>query len=244
MDKRIYGCILSKGLYSLIISEHYDEIFAFIDCLYEFDKCLLENVSYVIDFALPFMDDNIEDNSRKIINYYRFKEYNSKEEKEEVFKLLNDLTQKINSRNTDEKSVNLNRLDYIYTEYKEKNLKLTSSIKKDIQGNLDDYFKLAKEFCFADFRVLVFNTSVICQEDYFEYLPDFYESNPFFVNNVMSLLNQFPDLLGDETFKLRIQLDISVIQNHLNSDNKISSKIKKSKEKQILKCLNMFDKRK
>ena len=240
MFRDIYDYFVYKGIYALVISEHYDESFCVLNTFIVFNKTILELAESIIDYLLPVMDDAIESNCIKIIEYYRNKEYSDTQEKEEIYNICNSLIIKINSREKKEKEINKQRRKYIIDEYVYRKFPISGTLMRGIIKNTNDYFKLVKEFIFGDFKILVYNTKLIDDETYYEYLPEIYKNNPFFINSILYMIQDCNVILQDTTFKDRVRLDLAVIKTYIDDDSELNKKEHKSIIKQYNLCNSYF----
>jgi len=239
MSDEVLKCIIGNGLYALIFSDDYDNVFNVLNSIIDFDEVSLSALIAPINDAMSFMDETIESNCYRILDYYREKKYESVEEKNRIFDICNELIKQLNGRNKDKNHIIKCRKLYIYDMLKEKNIKIKPATIKEINTNLDDYFRFAKEFVISDFRILLYNSVLVDELDYNEYLENFYTYNPFFLNCVLSLIDIYPELLSDQTFRMRIKLDLEVVKKYIET---LDDKTKKLKQKQLSLCLDKLKK--
>lgn len=243
MFKDIYDYFVYKGVYALVISEHYDAVIELLDLFIVFSPDVVRMVECVIDYLLPVMDDNMIDNCKNFVLHCRELDY-SKEEKDEIYSICNSIIGKINSRNNNPKKIMKERKKYILTEYVYREFPINHTLLKGIAVNPDDYFKMVKEFNFADFKILVFNTNITDIETYYEYLPDILENNPFFINSLLFMFRDCNVILDNKEFLHRIELSLEVVKTYLDEKTELEKKESKAINKQYKKCMNYLERKK
>lgn len=223
--ERDFDYIVFKGLHALVISNHYDETFRVLSCIINFDKTVLETIKDIVDYYEDFLDEQIEDNVVKIVNYFRDDYiFESQEEKEMIYNMCNDIIIKINSKRG---TKNVDKLkQHILSEYKSREFNISKNLIKGIDSIPESYFELVKDFNYCDFRILVYTSILVSDEDFEEFQNDFFLKNPFFINSLNILLDECPSLIENPLFRDRTKTCLKSFKEYIDANEVYDSKAK------------------
>lgn len=217
--------IIYKGIHALVISNYYDKVFMILSQIVAFDINVLETVRDITYYYVDFMDEKIENNVVRIINYYRNDYvYQSNEEKQKIFNICNDIIIKINST-ANNKSIKKLK-EHIIVEYKARGFNISNKLIKGVNKIPYAYFELVKDYNFTDFRILIFNNEIVSEQDFIEYLQNFSSDNFFFINCLKLLLDEYPNLLENPVFKNRIKISLQIFKDYIDNNEIFNDKTK------------------
>lgn len=221
--ERDFDYIISKGIHTLVISEHYEEIFNVLSCIIKIDINVLNTVKDMVDYYEDIFDEQIENNIVKIVSYFRDDYvFENQKEKELIYDICNDIIIKINSKTY---IVNEDKLkQHILAEYKARGFNITKKLIEGIESIPESYFELVKDFNYCDFRILVYTSFLVSDEDFNEFQNDFFSKNPFFINSLNILLDECPSLLENTQFKNRIKICLKSFKEYIDTNDVYDNK--------------------
>ena len=221
---------------------HNDSVFKVIFKDHLFDDSIL-NIAFAVTFAsylkvfmeeTKFLNSKVKDKAYRIIDYIKENNNFIDEEKHRINYLFNDVIMSLNVIQ-----------DIDCEEYYLDEIAKRFDFKKNVTLNeeeYEDYKSIVEESLGNDYIILSYHCELIKENDFEESVPLF-TTDMYYFNSLNAILNEYPEILRNETFKRRVkkviglnkkseinksshtQLEKKFIQRNTNYFNKLLKKV-------------------